>query len=91
MRLEISFDPAKDVLNQAKHSTSLAEAEHLVWDEALIREDRRKAYGETRIIAIAPIGRRLFVVVYTDREAYRRIISLRKANDREIKAYIAHF
>jgi uncharacterized DUF497 family protein len=63
----------------------------LVWEEALISEDRRKAYGEKRMIAIAPMGRRLFVVVYTDRGSYRRVISLRKANDREIKAYIAHF
>ena len=91
MRLVISFDPAKDVVNQEKHGTSLSEAEHLVWEEALIGEDRRKAYGEKRMIAIAPMGRRLFVVVYTDRGSYRRIISLRKANDREIKAYIAHF
>ena len=91
MRLVISFDPAKDVINQEKHGTSLSDAEHLVWDEALISEDRRKAYGETRMIAIAPIGRRLFVAVYTDRGVYRRIISLRKANDREIKAYIAYF
>jgi uncharacterized DUF497 family protein len=53
MRLVISFDPAKDVLNQEKHGTSLSEAEHLVWEEALISEDRRKAYGEKRMIAIA--------------------------------------
>ncbi|MCX8503891.1 MAG: BrnT family toxin [Alphaproteobacteria bacterium] len=91
MRLVISFDPAKDVLNQEKHGTSLSEAEHLVWEEALMSEDRRKAYGEKRMIAIAPMGRRLFVAIYTDRGSYRRIISLRKANDREIKAYIAHF
>jgi len=91
MRLVISSDPAKDVLNQEKHGTSLAEAEHLVWEEAFISEDRRKAYGENRMIAIAPIGQRLFVAIYTDRGSVRRIISLRKANDREVKAYIAHF
>ncbi len=91
MPIEISFDPAKDVLNQEKHGTCLAEAQRLAWDEALIREDGRKAYGEKRMIAIVPMGTRLFVAVYTDRGTIRRIISLRKANDREVKSYIAHF
>ena len=56
MPIEISFDPAKDVLNQEKHGTCLAEAQRLAWDEALIREDGRKAYGEKRMIAIVPMA-----------------------------------
>jgi len=35
----------------------------------------------------AYIGLRLYCVVYTDRDDQRRIISLRKANNREIKNY----
>ena len=35
--------------------------------------------------AIAYIGNRLYYVVYVDRDQSRRVISLRKANLREIK------
>jgi uncharacterized DUF497 family protein len=37
--------------------------------------------------AIAYFGERLYYVVYVDREEVRRIISLRKANLREVKRY----
>lgn len=44
-------------------------------------------YGETRMIALAPIRERLYCAVYVDREDNRRIISLRKANYREVIQY----
>src|SRR5690606_6986497 len=40
---------------------------------------------EVRYIGYAPIKDRLFCVVFTDRPGERRIISLRKANVREVK------
>ena len=45
------------------------------------------AYSEVRMCAIAYIGNRLHYVVYVDRDGARRVISLRKANLREIKRY----
>jgi len=39
------------------------------------------------MIGYAPIGERVFCVVFTDRGDQRRIISLRKANAREVKRY----
>ena len=53
----------------------------------MIALDHRVDYGEQREIAIAYIGRRLHVVVYVQRSLARRIISLRKANKREIERY----
>jgi len=50
-------------------------------------EDARHNYGETRMIGYALNGNRLFCVIYTDRGNTRRIISLRKANNREIRQY----
>ena len=47
-------------------------------------KDTRRDYGETRMIALCAIGERLYCVVYVDREDARRIISLRKANYREV-------
>ncbi|MBF0429416.1 MAG: BrnT family toxin [Magnetococcales bacterium] len=44
-------------------------------------------YGEERMIGYAPIDRRLYCVVFVDRGEVRRVISLRKANSREVRVY----
>jgi len=49
--------------------------------------DDRFDYGEVREVAFGYIQGRLFVCVYADRDAERRVISLRKANKREVKRY----
>jgi len=50
-----SFDPDKDAINKAKHGLSLADAELIDWGAALVWEDDRKEYGETRLVALAPM------------------------------------
>lgn len=85
--MQITFDEAKDVLNKNKHGLSLSEAKKLEWDDALVWHDTRRDYGEVRMIALCVIGERLYCVVYVDREDARRIISLRKANIREVTDY----
>jgi uncharacterized DUF497 family protein len=86
----ITFDPDKDASNQTKHGVSLADSALLDWDAALVWADERKAYGETRLVALAPIDDRLFCCVYVERDGQRRIISLRKANKREVMDYAAN-
>ena len=49
--------------------------------------DQRRDYGEDRISGLGYIGDRLFYVVFVARDEERRIISLRKANQREVKRY----
>jgi uncharacterized DUF497 family protein len=85
--MEISFDAAKDVANRAKHGVSLALAAELEWDWLLAVPDIRQDYGEERWVGFVPIGQRVFCVVFTDRGEDRRIISLRKANAREVRRY----
>ena len=87
--MKIAFDPAKDAVNRAKHGVSLGEAGGLDWDRVLAIPDARADYGELREIGYGPIGRRLYCVVFVDRGDTRRIISLRKANRREIDRYEA--
>jgi uncharacterized protein len=81
------FDPAKDKANRAKHSVSLALAEVLFAGPHVSMRDDRFDYGEVREVAFGLINDRLFVCVYVDRDAQRRVISLRKANKREVKRY----
>jgi uncharacterized protein len=81
------WDENKRLANLAKHGVDFRDLEGLDWKRALIFEDRRRDYGETRLIALAPLGLRLQVVVFVERGAERRIISARKANSREVAFY----
>lgn len=85
--MRVIYDVAKDAVNKEKHGVSLTDAAFIDWDAALIWQDTRQDYGEARMIALAPIGERLYCAVYVDREDDRRIISLRKANYREVIQY----
>jgi uncharacterized DUF497 family protein len=86
--MRIEFDPAKDASNQLKHGVSLAMAAELDWDAAWVWLDDRVDYNEMRMIALAPKTDILYYVAFVDRGAVRRIISLRRANRREVKHYV---
>lgn len=81
------YDPEKDKANREKHGVSLALAEILFAGRHISMTDDRFAYGEVREVAFGRIEDRLFVCVYADRDAERRVISLRKANKREVKRH----
>lgn len=85
--MDFSYDTTKNESNLTKHGVSLAAAADIEWTDALVWDDERKDYGETRQCAIGYIGDRLYYVVFVDRGEVRRIISLRKANAREVKRY----
>jgi uncharacterized DUF497 family protein len=85
--MEITYDPAKDEVNQAKHGIALAEAADFEWDTAVIETDARKEYGEVRHIAFGALQDRMHVLVFVIRDGAVRVISLRKANSREVKRY----
>lgn len=82
--MDISFDPAKDQANRAKHGISLDLAAALDWSGAVIVADDRFDYGEDRFRAFGRIDGRLHVLVFTRRDGTIRAISLRKANAREV-------
>ncbi len=85
--MDISFDPIKSQLNADKHGIGLEQAAFVEWDSAVVWLDQRSNYLESRFNAIAYIGLRLYCVCFTDRDDTRRIISLRKANRREVTRY----
>ena len=80
-------DPKKGDRNIAERGLSLDLAEQLDWTTALIWEDTRKEYGERRYCVIGLIEDRLHSVVFTPRNGMPRVISLRKANKREVNRY----
>lgn len=89
--MKTTFDPAKNAVNTAKHGVSLTEAAGFEWDTAVVWPDQRQEYGEARMAALGYIGLRIMAVVFvdrpTDKPTERRVISLRKANNREVKRY----
>ena len=85
--MDIEFDPAKDDVNRAKHGVSLSGALRLDWSSVVAGPDVRGDYGEPRMIGYGLIADRLYCVVFVPRANKCRVISLRKANRREVTRY----
>jgi len=87
----------KIVYNSAKRDKTLMErgldfalAADLFSGLTLTQPDTRVDYGETRYMTAGWLTGRMVVVVWTPRGANRRIISMRKANERECKKLAPH-
>ena len=85
----ISFDPKKNERNIAERDLSFDLVEEFEWNSALVVEDSRKDYGERRFQALGLIDGRLHALVFTPRAGRVHVISLRKANRREVRHYEA--
>ncbi len=85
---KVTFDAAKNEANQHKHGVSLALAQAIDWSNLWCAPDTRRDYGELREIGYAQIEGHLYCVVFTQRGRTFRVISLRKANSREVKRYV---
>ncbi len=87
--MPISFDLRKNERNIAGRGLSFELVEEFEWDSALVVEDVRRDYGERRFQALGMITGRLHALVFTPRAGRVHVISLRKANRREIRLYEA--
>jgi hypothetical protein len=87
--MPISFDPRKNQRNMAERGLSFELVEEFEWDSALVVDDVRRDYGERRFQALGMITGRLHALVFTPRAGCVHVISLRKANRREIRLYEA--
>ena len=85
---QFSWDPIKNRINITKHRISFSKAAKLFDGPRLEKEDTRRDYGETRIIALGRSEGRILRIVYTRRNSVIRIISARKANKHERAAYV---
>jgi uncharacterized DUF497 family protein len=85
--VRISFDPAKSDRNASERGLPFDLTMDFDFESALIWQDERRDYGEARYVAIGWIGGRLHVLCFTGIEDGIRVISLRKANDREVTRY----
>ena len=69
----------------------MARAEEVFAGDTLTVEDDRQDYGEKRFITIGFLDRRMVILVWTPRAGTCRIVSMRKANEREQAIYGPRF
>ena len=82
------FDPGKDAANRKKHGISLTEGDGVLNDPFALTIEDSSSQGEQRFISIGMnVFGNLRVVVYTFRGEDAPIISVRKAEPKEIRAY----
>lgn len=85
--MKLEWDDNKKQLNYEKHGLSFSDAEIVFLSETITFLDDRQEYGEERLITLGELMGRVVVVVHTVRDHGIRIISMRKANEREKKIY----
>ena len=86
MRFE--WDERKRVRNVTQHGLDFAAAKRVFDDPCvLVRLDARRDYGEARYQAVGEVNHVVILVAYTWRRSTCRIISARRAHDKERNAY----
>jgi uncharacterized DUF497 family protein len=85
---EFEWDDAKAEANLRKHKISFRAAAR-VFDDVfvLVAQDLSEDYGEDRFLATGTVNGLLVTVAYAERSDRIRIISARKANSDEQRAY----
>ncbi|WP_082819010.1 BrnT family toxin [Cupriavidus nantongensis] len=86
----IEFDPAKRDRTLGERGLDFARASEVFAGTHFTGEDTRERYPEPRYITVGTLDGRMVVMVWTTRGKARRIISMRKANEREQARYLHH-
>ena len=85
--IPITFDPAKRQRTLQERGLDFMDAPEVFAGETYRWINDRFNYGEVRTITIGRLRGRMVVLVWTQRDEFRHIISMRKANDREQAEY----
>ena len=89
--MRIEFDEAKRADTIRARGLDMARAADMFSGATLTVDDDRQDYGEARFITIGFLGDAMVVLVWTPRGNARRVISMRKANERERRLYGPRF
>ncbi len=85
--MKLEFDQAKRERTLVERGLDFARAAEVFAGVHLTGQDTRQSYAEDRMITVGFLDQRLVVLVWTLRGEARRIISMRKANEREKAFY----
>jgi uncharacterized DUF497 family protein len=86
--MRISFDPFKSERNARERNLPFESVAEFDFAGAVYSIDDRRDYGETRLIALGLCRDRLHVLCFKEIWDGIRVISFRKANDREVIGYV---
>jgi hypothetical protein len=81
--MEIEFDGRKREVTLRERGLDFADSGRVFQGRCITFEDLRQRYGEARFVTLGELDARMVVIVWTPRGAARRIISMRKVNERE--------
>ncbi len=85
--MRIEFDPDKRDKTLTERDLDFARAGEVFAGRHFTIEDAREDYSELRYITLGKLDGRMIVMVWTSRGEARRVISMRKANEREQARY----
>jgi uncharacterized DUF497 family protein len=85
--MDLEWDEAKRQITLKERGLDFADLVNFDWDTGLFFDDTRRDYAERRQSALGYMDGRLMAIAFTMRGHRYRIISFRKANDRERKVY----
>ena len=85
--MRVEFDPVKRHRTLGARGLDMAEAGEVFDGPTLTFPDVRAIYGEDRFVTVGFLSGRIVVLAWTPRGDVRRIISMRKANERERKKF----
>ncbi len=85
--MAITFDPPKRDKTLTERRLDFADAAEVFAANHITITDDRQDYGEVRLITLGRLNNRMVVIVWTPRGADHHVISMRKANVREQKAF----
>lgn len=89
--MELEWDEAKRQKTLEMRGLDFADAAFVFDGDVLDIEDARKDYGECRIVTFGHLNGRMTTITWTLRGDKRRIISMRKAHEKEIERYSPFF
>jgi uncharacterized DUF497 family protein len=84
---KIEFDPLKSARNAQERGLPFERAADFEWEAAMVAADTRREYGEARLVATGFLDGRLHVLCFIRIADGIRVISLRRANAREVLEY----
>jgi uncharacterized DUF497 family protein len=85
--MQLEWDPEKRKETLKHRKLDFARCSEVFAGPTLTTTDPRDYEGETRMMTVGFLDAVLVVVVWTERDDHRRIISMRKATPRERKCY----
>ena len=85
--MRFTWSETKRKANLKKHGLDFADAERIFSGPMVLIEDKRRHYGEQRMIGVGLLEVMVVVVVHVESDDQIRIISMRKADSDETDLY----